>query len=89
MNPDVAILAASGRANVDGEPIQGSVADLIAMEADMMRPSSVVLAHHDDWMPPVTSGDFDVLAVRTQLARDAPGAALLEAGYLEPIVLGG
>ena len=33
LRADAAILAASGRANVDGEPIQGSMAQFIAMEA--------------------------------------------------------
>ena len=30
LTPDVAILAAAGRANVDGEPMQGSLADFVA-----------------------------------------------------------
>ena len=87
LRADSAILAASARANVDGEPIQGSMSAFIAMETKLLGAKNVILGHHDNWMPPITSGDFDVGPVRTQLARDAPGAALLEAGYLEPVTL--
>jgi len=84
---DSAILAASGRANVDGEPIQSSMAQFLAMEAKTLGARKVVLGHHDDWMPPVTRAGFDMAPVRAQLAADAPGARLIEASYLEPIVL--
>jgi L-ascorbate metabolism protein UlaG (beta-lactamase superfamily) len=84
---EAAILAASGRANVDGEPIQGSMAQFIAMEARTLGARKVVLGHHDDWMPPVTRGGFDMEAVRAELARAAPGAELLEGAYLEPMAL--
>jgi len=84
---DSAILAASGRANVDGEPIQGSMAGFIAMEAKLLGARKVVLGHHDNWMPPVTRTDFDMGAVRTQLATEAPGAQLVEAAYLEPVAM--
>jgi L-ascorbate metabolism protein UlaG (beta-lactamase superfamily) len=84
---DAAVLAASGRANVDGEPIQGSMAQFLAMEAKALGARKVVLGHHDNWMPPVTRAGFDVAPVREQLAADAPGASLIEGSYLEPIVL--
>lgn len=84
---DAAILAAAGRANVDGEPVQGSMAGFIAMEAKLLGARTVVIGHHDDWMPPVTSPDFDMAPVRAELAREAPGAKLLEPGYLEPVQL--
>ena len=84
---DAAILAASGRANVDGEPIQGSMAQFIAMEAKALGARKVVLGYHDNWMPPVTRAEFDMAPVRAHLAADAPGASLIEASYLEPIVL--
>lgn len=87
LRADAAILAASGRANVDGEPIQGSMAQFIAMEAKLLGARTVVLGHHDNWMPPVTRGDFDIEPVRKQLAADAPGSQLFEAGYVEPILL--
>ena len=49
--PDVAILAAAGRGNVDGEPIQGSLAGSSADQAAVLGARRVVLAHHDDWLP--------------------------------------
>jgi hypothetical protein len=38
-------------------------------------------------MPPVTSASFDMASVRANLAWEAPGAKLLEPGYLEPVDL--
>lgn len=87
LRADVAILAASGRANVDGEPVQGSMAGFLAMEAEMLGARTVVLGHHDDWMPPVTVANFDIAAVRTELANRAPAAKLVEMGYLEGVPL--
>jgi L-ascorbate metabolism protein UlaG (beta-lactamase superfamily) len=51
LRPDVAILAAAGRANIDGDPVQGSLADFVAEEARTLAARRVVLAHHDDWLP--------------------------------------
>ena len=85
LRADTAVLAASARANVDGEPVQGSMAQFLAMEARTLGASRVVLGHHDDWMPPITSPDFDMAPVRAELAKDARGAKLLEPGYMEAI----
>ena len=82
LRPDVAILAASGRGNVDGEPIQGSLAEFIAREADLLRPEKIVLCHHDDWNPPVTK-PTDVEPIRNELERQVPRTCLVEMGYLE------
>lgn len=82
IRPDVALLAAAGRANVDGEPIQGSLADFVASEVALLQPGQVALCHHDNWMPPVTRG-LDVAPVRERLARDAPDVGFIEMGYLE------
>src|SRR5947208_14603478 len=84
---DAAILAAYGGANVDGERVQGSMAQFLTMEAKTLGSTKVVLGYHDNWMPPVTRGGFDVAPVREELARYAPLASLIEASYLEPIVL--
>ncbi len=48
LDPDVAILAAAGRANVDGEPVQGSLAQFVADEAETLGARRVVLCHHDN-----------------------------------------
>ncbi len=88
LRPDVAILAAAGRGNIDGEPVQGSLAQFMAREADLLRPQKIVLCHHDDWNPPVTS-PTDVEPIREELARHSPHIELVEMGYLEevPILL--
>lgn len=87
INADIAILAASGRANVDGEPIQGSVAQFVAMEAKLLGARYVFLGHHDNWMPPVTVADFDMAPVREEFAREVPGVELVEVGYLAGTLL--
>ena len=82
LRPDVAILAAAGRGNIDGEPIQGSLAQFVARQADLLRPRWVVLSHHDDWLPGF-SIDTDVKPIRDELARVVPGAELVELGYVD------
>jgi L-ascorbate metabolism protein UlaG (beta-lactamase superfamily) len=87
LRPDVTILAAAGRGNLDGEPYQGSLAQFIAHEAALLQPEQIVIGHHDDWMPPVTRDTTDVTAIRKELARAAPHADLVEMGYLEGVRL--
>jgi L-ascorbate metabolism protein UlaG (beta-lactamase superfamily) len=53
LRPDVAILAAAGRPNLDGEPYQGSLADFLVEEADLLGRPRVVLCHHDPLLPPL------------------------------------
>lgn len=86
LRPDVAILAAAGRGNIDGEPIQGSLAQFVAREAELLRPRTIVLGHHDNWIPPVTR-ETDLTPIRKELAQAAPEAKLLEMGYLEGVKL--
>ena len=81
LRPDVAILAAVGRGNVDGEPVQGTLADFVASEVELLRPRTVVLCHHDDWMPPLTR-PTDVAPIRRMLAARTPGARLVEMEYV-------
>lgn len=81
LRPTVAILAAAGRGNIDGEPIQGSLAQFVARQADLIRPQRVILSHHDNWLPGF-SGAIDVSPIRTELARWAPRTELIEMGYL-------
>ena len=84
IRPDVAILAAAGRGNIDGEPIQCTLAQFVAKEADLLRPKTIILGHHDDWMPPVTPrGGTDTTAIKEELAHVVPTARLLEIGYSE------
>jgi L-ascorbate metabolism protein UlaG (beta-lactamase superfamily) len=80
LRPDVAILAAAGRGNVDGEPAPEPLPDFIATQVELMRPGRVVLCHHDDWMPPVTRpGDVD--AIRAAVAARTPEIGVHSLAY--------
>jgi L-ascorbate metabolism protein UlaG (beta-lactamase superfamily) len=80
--PDVAILAAAGRGNIDGEPIQGSLAQFVAREAELLGARRLVLGHHDNWLPGF-SIETDIRPIRAELARVAPEAELIELEYLD------
>lgn len=82
MRPDVAILAAAGRGNIDGEPIQGSLAEFVGQQAAAVQPKQLLLSHHDDWMPGF-SVPTDMAPLRAAIAAAAPGTQLLEPGYLD------
>lgn len=82
LRPDVAILAAAGRWNIDGEPIQGSLAQFVARQADLLRPRRLVLCHHDNWLPGF-SIDIDIEPIREELSRVVPHVELIELGYLD------
>jgi hypothetical protein len=82
LRPDVAILAAAGRGNVDGEPVQGSLAGFVAEEAQLLQVDRVVLGHHDDWLPGF-SGAADVGSIRDALAALDPPVQLIELDYLD------
>ena len=88
LRPDIAILAAAGRGNVDGEPARQALPEFIATEVELMRPGRVVLCHHDDWMPPVTRpGDVD--AIRAAVAARTPEIGVHSLAYGEELRLGG
>jgi hypothetical protein len=82
LRPDVAILAAAGRGNVDGEPVQGTLAGFVARQASLVRAREVILSHHDDWLPGFSHA-IDVDVVREQLALVAPRTRLVELDYLD------
>jgi len=82
LRPDVAILAAAGRGNIDGEPIQGSLADFVARQAAAVRPPRLFLSHHDDWLPGFSVAT-DMAPLRAAVAAAAPGTELVEPGHLE------
>jgi L-ascorbate metabolism protein UlaG (beta-lactamase superfamily) len=82
LRPDVAILAAAGRGNIDGEPIQGSLAEFVARQAELLQPRRLILGHHDDWLPGF-SVDTDVTPIREELKRRLPRTELLELAYLD------
>jgi L-ascorbate metabolism protein UlaG (beta-lactamase superfamily) len=87
LRPDVAVLAAAGRGNVDGEPTSDRLAEFIATEVELMRPGQVVLCHHDDWMPPVTRA-VDVEPVRAAVAARTPGIPVHSLAYGQALTIG-
>jgi L-ascorbate metabolism protein UlaG (beta-lactamase superfamily) len=95
LRADVAILAASGRANLDGEPYQGSLATFIGSEAAWLQPRTVIVGHHDNWLPftkpdPNAPAARDLSPIRAELTRVLPEAQLLEMAYNAPLsLLGG
>lgn len=82
LEADVAIVAAAGRANVDGEPIQGTLAEFVADHIRRIGAGRAILCHHDNWLPGF-SIDTDVAPIRDALAEVAPGTELLELGYVD------
>jgi len=88
LRPDVAVLAAAGRGNLDGQPFQGSLAGFVAGQAALLRPRRVVLCHHDDWLPPLTKGGLDTAPIAERL-RSTAGAAVdvVDMGYDDPVAV--
>ena len=82
LRPDVAILAAAGRGNIDGEPIQGTLAQFVAQQAALLRPQRVILSHHDNWLPGF-SRTIDTAPIKAEMARRAPRTELVELGYMD------
>jgi L-ascorbate metabolism protein UlaG (beta-lactamase superfamily) len=82
LRADVAILALAARANVDGEPYQGSLARFVAQEVEWLGAQTVVLGHHDNWFGLMDRDVLDVAPVRAELGRLKPPPQLLEHGYL-------
>jgi len=81
LRPDVAILAAAGRGTIDGEPIQGSLAEFMARQADLLRPRRMILSHHDDWLPGF-SIPTRIAPIHEALSRRVPRTELAELEYL-------
>ena len=81
LRPEVAIVAMAGRPNIDGEPIQGSLAQFVGRMADGLRAPRVILGHHDDWMPPMTRDmtSADALApIANEINHVAPRSELVD-----------
>ena len=81
LRPDVAILAAAGRGTIDGEPIQGTLAQFVARQVDLLRPRRVILDHHDNWLPGF-SVPTRVAPIREAMARAVSRTELVELDYL-------
>ena len=78
---DIAILAAAGRGNIDGDPIQGSLSQFVVRQAELLQPKKVVLGHHDNWLPGFSVAT-NVGPIRDALHAALPDTELLEPGYL-------
>ena len=86
LHPDVAILALTGRPNVDGEPFQGSLADYLLGQVELLEPQRVILCHHDALLPPVMPA-VDVEPALALLAEKAPQVKHLEMALCTPVSL--
>lgn len=80
LQSDVAILAAAGRGNLDGEPFQGSLAQFVAREVEFLRPRRLILGHHDDWLPGVSVAT-DTAPIREAVGQVSPETELVEMPY--------
>lgn len=86
LRPDVALLALAGRPNLDGEPFQGSMAEFVVRELEMLRPTKVAFCHHDAILPPLLNG-FDVRAAETAVRERTPFAQLVTMSYGRPVAI--
>jgi L-ascorbate metabolism protein UlaG (beta-lactamase superfamily) len=82
LHPELALLAAVGRPNRDGEPYQGSLVEFVADEIALLGAGRVALCHHDAWLPPVTPA-LPVEPFAAEVARRELPAEVLELDYLE------
>ncbi len=80
LRPDVAILALAGRPNVDGEPFQGSLAQYLVGQAELIKPRNVILCHHDELLPGVLPA-IDTGEALRRLADEASYAKHVELTY--------
>ena len=83
--PDVAILALTGRPNVNGEPHQGSLAQFLVDQVELLRPGKVVLCHHDALLPGLA--DTDTGEARARLGREAGYARHVDLSYADPVAI--
>ena len=82
LRPDVAILAAAGRANADGEPYQGSTASWLVEEAAALQPRIIVPTHHDDWLPGFSTA-IDTTPAHKALADAGSASRIVDIDYLD------
>jgi len=82
LHADVAIVAAAGRANIDGEPIQGRLADFVADHVARIAPKRALLSHHDNWLPGF-SVDTDVAPIHAAIKERAPDVEILTLDYVD------
>jgi L-ascorbate metabolism protein UlaG (beta-lactamase superfamily) len=79
LRPDVALLSLAGRPNVDGEPFQGSAADFVLEQAQVLGAGRVAFCHHDPLFPGLPGVDIGPAAATLLEAGSAK--AYVELGY--------
>jgi L-ascorbate metabolism protein UlaG (beta-lactamase superfamily) len=85
LRPDVALLSLAGRPNVDGEPFQGSQAEFVVEQVQVLGARRVAFCHHDPLFPGLPGVDIRAAA---DLVRDeAPSVDYLELSYARPVTL--
>ncbi len=85
LRPDVALLAVSGRPNVDGEPFQGSGAEFVAEQVAVLGAASVAFCHHDPLVPGLPG--VDITAAAAAVREQSPFVDYLELTYATPVPL--
>jgi L-ascorbate metabolism protein UlaG (beta-lactamase superfamily) len=86
LRPDIALLAVAGRPNVDGEPFQGTMAEFIVREVELLHPRRVVFCHHDAFLPPFMNGT-DVGPTADALRDRTPWAEVVTMTYGQPVAI--
>jgi L-ascorbate metabolism protein UlaG (beta-lactamase superfamily) len=87
LGPDMALLSLAGRPNVDGEPFQGSLAEFVVEQVQLLGARGVAFCHHDPLFPGLPG--VDVRAAADMLRDEVPSVDYLELGYGTPVTLFG
>jgi L-ascorbate metabolism protein UlaG (beta-lactamase superfamily) len=82
LRPDVALLSLAGRPNVDGEPYQGSSAQYMVEQVQLLRAGSVAFCHHDPLFPGLPG--VDIGAAASALQAEGTPAGYFELEYATP-----
>jgi L-ascorbate metabolism protein UlaG (beta-lactamase superfamily) len=84
VKPDLAILAATGRPNLDGEPFQGSLATFLLRQVETLKPRSLIFSHHDALMDSFMA-NTNLDAARSLLRAEASHVEMLTLDYSDPV----
>ena len=85
LRPDVALLSLGGRPNVDGEPFQGSSAQYVLEQAEVLQPGRIAFCHHDPLFPGLPGVDLEPAAASLRGSGMPTGYFALE--YATPVTL--
>lgn len=89
LRPDMALLSVAGRPNLDGEPYQGTKADFLMEQVEMLgRPKRVAFCHQESLLPGYLPDENFDAAVQA-LADRAPDVEYVSFDLAEPIPLFG